>query len=221
MSIAVSNAGQAIPDGAAQYLVDGQASDGAWALFGDTDAGAGDTNTTALVIQALVAAGIRDGIDDALTYLHNVQNDDGGFPYQSPSDYGTDTDANSTAVVLQALQAAGEALDDWAPGGMDPLAALTSLHDPTTGGFVWQAAVPGPNVLATAQAIPALTHQTFTYLPVAGTMETVEVTASEPVATLPASGASLLLPAVLIGSGIAAAGTGLLLRWFRRQQHSV
>ena len=215
--LALFNAGQPVPDGAAQHLIDSQATDGAWALFGESEAAAGDTNTTALAIQALVASGRRDGIDDALAYLRRVQNDDGGFPYQNPSEYGTDTDANSTAVVLQALQAAGETLGDWAPAGTGPLGALAALYDPSVGAFSWQAAMPGPNVLATAQAIPAMASQTFVYLPVAGTARPAETApaepgAPEPVLLLPKSGGLPLLPLGLIGLGVAALGAGLALR---------
>ncbi len=47
--------------------------------------------------------------------IKSIQNEDGGWPYQNPSDYGTDTDANSTAVTIQAIIAAGQdpAGADW------------------------------------------------------------------------------------------------------------
>jgi hypothetical protein len=221
--LALFNAGQPVPDGAAQHLVESQASDGAWALFGDKEPGAGDTNTTAVAIQALIAAGYQDGIDDALSYLRGVQNQDGGFPYQNPSEYGTDTDANSTAVVLQALLAAGETLDDWAPGGTDPLGALEALYDPTTSAFAWQAAVPGPNVLATAQAVPALVNQTFVSLPGAEASDTpdaaAEPAAEGPPATLPASGGPALVAGGTIALGLVLLTAGLgLLRGLRRNR---
>lgn len=163
--LALFNAGRWIPSQASEYLLDKQCADGAWALFGDTAAGAGDTNTTAVVIQALLVTGHRDDIGEAFNYLRRVQNDDGGFPYQSPSPYGTQTDANSTAYVCQALLAAGEPLGEWKPGVTDPLGALVALHDPASGAFFWQAAVPTPNVRATAQAVPAVAGYTFVHLP--------------------------------------------------------
>jgi hypothetical protein len=141
-----------------------------------------------------------------------VQNGDGGFPYQNPSDYGTDTDANSTAIVLQALLAADESLDDWSPEDHSPLDALTALHDSASGAFLWQAAVPEPNVLATAQAIPALEGYAFVDLPrVEAAAPPGTVTASGDV-TLPESGGMALLPVGLIGLGVAALGAGLALR---------
>ena len=210
--LALSNAGQPVPDEAGQYLLDSQNEDGAWALFGDTESGTGDTNTTALAVQALITTGRQDAIGDALTYLHSVQNDDGGFPYQNPSDYGTDTDANSTAVVLQAILAAGESLSDWAPEGVDPLDALTALHDPDSGAFFWQAAIPAPNVLASAQAIPAMAEYTFANLPRVEATDPPGSTAVPDGAILPESGGTVLLPVAVIMLGIIALSTGGLLR---------
>jgi len=209
--LALASAGEPVPPEAAGYLLDEQRDDGAWALFGGTE-DVGDTNTTALAVQALWATGHGDELGDALAYLHAVQNDDGGFPYQNPSDYGTDTDANSTALVLQALLAAGESLDDWAPGGDGPLDALTALYDPDSGGFLWQAAVPGPNVLATAQAIPALAGYTFVDLPRVEAASSPEPVPPAGGAALPASGGVSLLPLGVAGLGIAALGLGFALR---------
>lgn len=210
--LALSNAGQSVPDEAAQYLLDNQCTDGAWALFGGTEPETGDTNTTALAIQALLATGHQDDLDEAFAYLHSVQNNDGGFPYQSPSDYGTDTDANSTAVVLQALMAAGESLDDWSPAGASPLDALSALRDPDSGAFLWQAAVPGPNVLATAQAIPAIAGYTFAELPNVEATQPPESAPPVDESLLPESGGAALLSVGLVALGFAALGAGLVLR---------
>jgi len=211
--LALVNAGQSVPDGAIAYLLDSQSADGSWALFGGTEDSVGDTNTTAIAIQALVAAGHPEAIDSALTYLHAVQNSDGGFPYQNPSEYGTDTDANSTAIVLQAIVAAGESLDDWAPVGADPLAALTALFDPNTGSFFWQAAVATPNVLATAQTIPALEGYSFVNLPRVGAATPQLVSAETTSVVLPSSGSrSVGLPLGLIGLGLVCLNAGILLR---------
>jgi len=163
--VALFDAGQPVPEKAAQFLLNHQTDDGAWALFGDTAAGTGDTNTTALAIQALLITGHRDDIGEAFAYFRRVQNDDGGFPYQAPSEYGTDTDANSTAYVLQALLAADEPLGLWASTGTDPLGALVALQDPDTGAFFWKGSVPSANLLATAQAIPAIAGHAFVNIP--------------------------------------------------------
>jgi hypothetical protein len=207
--LALSDADRPIPDEAVRYLLDNQLADGAWALFSDTDS-AGDTNTTALAIQALIATDQQQGIDEAFAYLHGVQNDDGGFPYQSPSDYGTGTDANSTALVIQALLAAGESLSDWSPAGASPLDALMALYDSDSGAFLWQMAVPGPNVLATAQAIPAIASYTFVSMPhvEAGRAPEPE---TAPI-TLPQSGGLGLAPVILVAMGILGLGLGLTSR---------
>jgi hypothetical protein len=215
--LALLNAGQPVPDGAAQHLLDSRGEDGAWTLFGDVDS-VSDSNTTALAVQALLATGHQDEMGDAFAYFHQVQNDDGGFPYQNPSDYGTDTDANSTAIVLQALLAAGESLDDWSPEGSSPLDALTALHDSDSGGFLWQAAVPGPNVLATAQAIPALAGYTFVDLPSAEAAAAPASVAASGDVTLPEAGGMARLPLGLIGLGVAALGAGFGLRCRHRRK---
>jgi hypothetical protein len=210
--LALFNAGQPVPDGAARYLLDNQCTDGAWALFGGTAASTGDTNTTALAVQALLVTGHQDRVGEAFAYFHRVQNGDGGFPYKSPSEYGTDTDANSTTVVLQALLAAGEPLGNWTPGGTDPLGALVALHDGTSGAFFWQAAMPYANVLATAQAIPAMAGYTFVNLPRVGAANAPGSVAAPGGVLLPESGGVVLLPGALVGLGIAALSAGAALR---------
>ncbi len=211
--LALHHHGRSIPAQAVAYLLDNQTEDGAWALFGGTTADTGDTNTTALVIQALLAAGNDGALDGALAYLQRVQNQDGGFPYQNPSDYGTDTDANSTAYVLQALTAAGQSLDDWAPAGVDPRGALEALYDPASGAFFWQAAYATPNVLATAQAIPALAGYTFLDLP---RLRAASSTPTPAPPVLPATGGVAPLWPGLALLLAAALGVGLALRPWRR-----
>ncbi len=208
--LALFNAGRPVPEGAAQYLLDNQCTDGAWALFGGTTPGTGDTNTTALAIQALLVTGHRDDIGTAFAYLQRVQNTDGGFPYQNPSPYGTDTDANSTAYVLQALLAAGEPLGNWTPAGTDPAGTLVNLYDPTSGAFFWQTAYPFPNVSATAQAIPALQGYTFVNLPRVGA--TIAPQAVSTIPLLPETGGAAGLPVALGVAGAAMIGVGLALR---------
>lgn len=170
--LALHHAGADVPPDALALLEAQRTTEGAWALFGEADADAADTNTTALAVQTLVALGRRDVAEGALPYLRRVQNADGGFPYQNPSDWGTDTDANSTAVVLQALLALDEPLDAWAVDGVTPLDALLALHDAESGGYLWQAAVPGANVMATAQAVQATEGLTLARLADAASVPT-------------------------------------------------
>jgi hypothetical protein len=198
---------------AVEWLVSVQLDDGSWSWNADTTPGSGDSNSTALAAQALQAAGGQEAaVASALEYLRSLQNDDGGFPYQKPSDFGTDTDANSTAYVIQALIATGHDPngEDWAVNGATPVEALAALQQ-DSGAFVWQAAVPGENYLATAQAIPALAGKAF--LDISGSRDTGQVPAP---AQLPASGgvglATVVRRAILTGLGLALAATGLAVR---------
>jgi hypothetical protein len=211
--LALANAGQSVPEDVIARLIAAQTQDGAWAFTGDTAAGAGDTNTTALVVQALIATGHRDAIGRALDYFRRTQNADAGWPYQVPSAYGTETDANSTANVIQALIAAGESLSNWSKAGRsDPLGALITLQDDKTGAFNYQASLPGANLLATLQAIPALKGATFVRVPVVRASRATSAVTTPP-QTLPVAGASLpTLPLMLVGIGAALACAGWLMR---------
>jgi len=156
--LARSSLGLSPAPGSVEHLKSKQTGDGCW----EWSDGAGcDTNTTALAIEALLAAGVDpsdSAVEDALDYLEDAQNDDGGFPYDPLSSWGTDSDANSTAFVIQALVAAGEDVDEdgrWqAPDGTTPLKALVAFQL-NSGAFEWQPGV-GANAMATYQSIPAL-----------------------------------------------------------------
>ena len=140
--------------GSASYLESKQLSDGCWEFSDGADC---DTNTTALAIEALLAAGkgpSDSAVEDALDYLAGAQNGDGGWPYDPLSSWGTDSDANSTAFVIQALVAAGEKIGDWDKGGTTPLDALVAFQL-NSGAFEWQPGG-GANAMATYQSIPAL-----------------------------------------------------------------
>jgi len=125
--------------------------DGTYSFNGDQTPGAGDSNTTAMAVMALIAAGAGEEIGPSLGYFRSVQNEDGGWTYQKPSAFGEDTDANSTALVLQALVTAGEDPAAW----NDPAQALLALQVPS-GAFIFNAANSSENLLATVQALPAL-----------------------------------------------------------------
>ena len=200
--LALSNANESVPDAAIAALLNAQTVEGGWAFDGQTLAGAADSNTTSLAVQALVAVGRRNDTGRALDYFRRVQNVDAGWTYQVPSAFGTDTDANSTALGIQAILAAGGSVSDWAVKGSDPIGALAALRN-DDGSFSFNRVFPGPNILATLQAIPALFGDTLVRVNVAP--------ASAPSATvpvlLPESGASfemlslIALGLVLIGIG--------------------
>jgi hypothetical protein len=199
--LALGNSGRAIPDGAADYLMAHQTTDGAWNFMGDTAALSGDTNTTALAIQALVASGRKDDTGAALAYLQRVQNTDAGWPYQNPSPYGTETDANSTAAVLQAIYAVGQGAPDWFIEGSDPLGALLALQN-ANGSFSYQGSFPGDNALATIQAIPAAAGGTLAQVRRTSTGTVPGMSAGPPPTTLPEAGAVV----VPVATGVVFAG---------------
>lgn len=197
--LALHNAGEPLTGAAVNVLTSQVTEDGGWALFGGTSPGTADTNTTALAMQALSAAGRTDAAAGATTYLRRMQNDDGGFPYQKPSEWGTETDANSTAVLVQALNALGEPMGAWAFDGTDPMGALLALWDEDSGAFVWTYDMPSPNMLATGQAVQAVEGMTLVDLAVVGASRPPsEVDVSAPL--LPESG--FALPGRLISIGL-------------------
>ncbi len=160
--LALRAAGQEVTEAERAALRSYQQANGGW----EGAPGWGtDTNTTALAIQALLAAGeprTSKAVQAARAHLLEQQNDDGGFPYTKPSPWGSDSDANSTAYVLQAILALGEdptAEPWWRGAGYDPVAALLRFQAPS-GAFEWQPGF-GANLLATAQAIPALMGKTL------------------------------------------------------------
>lgn len=116
-----------------------------------------DTNSTALALQALLAAGVpvsATEIVSGVAYLQDAQNDDGGFPYMPQSTSDTSSDTNSTAWVVQALLAAGEDVTaaKWSPAGASPIDFLLDMQLPD-GRFEWQK---GSGFYATEQAVTAL-----------------------------------------------------------------
>lgn len=163
--LALSATGRPIPAAAVEYLRRVQTPEGGWAWDGNPASGGADTNSTALVVQALVASGVAasdPAIRNALAYFHTQQNVDGGFPYAKPSPWGSESDTNSTAYVVQALCAAGEDPEgpSWTVEGHTPLSFLLQMQLPS-GAFLWQSSVPGENALATYQAVPALMLRPF------------------------------------------------------------
>ena len=152
-----------IPAPAVDALKASAAPDGGWEWM--TGFGA-DTNSTAVAVQALLAAGepvTSTAIISGVAFLRRAQNDDGGFGYDpaGAAEYGSD--ANSTAYALQALYALGEdpGGEAWArgPDGATPIDFLLSaqLDD---GAVEWQPGS-GANLLATQQAVPALLGRSY------------------------------------------------------------
>lgn len=143
-------AGQTVPPEALDALETTQIADGSWAFDGSTAEGSGDSNTTAMVIQALVAAGAAESplIQPALDYLATVWADAGGFAFSLAEPLVPD--ANSTALVVQALIATG--VDVAESGDLDALLAFQN----SSGAFRYLDSDPSDNLYATLQAVPAL-----------------------------------------------------------------
>lgn len=151
----LASAGVEVNPAALDAIDAAQIEDGSWSFTGAPDPVTGDSNTTALIIQALVAAGRDDGaVDAGVEYLRSLQAADGSIAYDASAAPDLAGDANSTALAIQAFVAAGED-PDALPNGSAVEALLTFQKD--NGAFFWQAAFgTDDNLLATVQAIPAL-----------------------------------------------------------------
>jgi hypothetical protein len=162
--LALVAAGEPVQSKAVDAALAFQLDDGSWSFTGDRTALGGDTNTTALVIQALVAAGQRNtpAVERAVAYLATQRNADGGFPYSQASTFGTASDANSTALVIQAIVATSgnPTAGQWADANGNPVAALLALQN-SSGAFRYDAATPEDNAFATYQVVPALLYRSF------------------------------------------------------------
>jgi hypothetical protein len=122
-----------------------------------------DSNTTALTVQALLAAGepvSATEVISGLAFLKSLQQDDGGFAYDAS---GMGSDANSTAYVLQAIAAAGEdaSRGEWATNEVNAVEYLLSLQL-EDGSFAWQAGGES-NLFATQQAVAGLLGRPYPF----------------------------------------------------------
>ena len=138
-------AGHALPAHATAWLTCAQRTDGGFGYAiddsavtpptscGDTSS---DTNDTAIVLEALGAAGVSAPDSAAETYLHAAQQTNGGFGF-SPGP----TDPDSDAGVIQALVAIGQDPTGTAwttAGGGNAVKDMESFADPQgSGGYVF------------------------------------------------------------------------------------
>mgnify|MGYP001405691819 CR=1 FL=1 len=155
--MALAAAGEEVPASAIDALAATQADNGGWAFDASTDPTAADSNTTAMVVQALVAAGAADSplLEPALAYLQSTITPEGAV--YAPNQ-GAIADANSTALVLQAVIAAGSENTATLEN------ALVTFQAPS-GAFFYQAQDQTANLFSTVQAIPALAGLALPVLP--------------------------------------------------------
>lgn len=152
--LGVAAAGEAVPEGAVRYLSVNQCRDGGFGHEPGCIQGA-DTDTTALVVAALIATGSKPGdsaVARARSWLVAARNAEGGFGDRA----GAPTNANSTGLALSAIAALGERPDaaPWPSGNSTAVEALLRLQSPD-GGFRYRAGGQ-PDGYATVQAIPGL-----------------------------------------------------------------
>jgi hypothetical protein len=155
-------AGEAVPPAAASLLQTRANVDGGWGFVAP---GTSDVDSTGLMLQALIAAGVAPTdtvILNALAFLDAAQNDDGGFPNEPIINNGDTSNADSTAFAVQGLLASGEdpLAARWRPAATNPISYLLALQQPD-GAFTFGGQ---PSQLATQQVIPALAGRPFPFL---------------------------------------------------------
>lgn len=123
--LGLSLANHKVPESATNYLIQAQAADGSW--------GAGDPDTTALAVTALLTSGNMTNqsqtIQNAIQYFHATQAPSGGW---KPSWDTEPLNADSTGWILEALVSAGEDIrgQSWNAQQANPLDVLMSLQKP-------------------------------------------------------------------------------------------
>ena len=122
-----------------------------------------DSDDTAAVIMALVAAGEpadTPAVARAIDYLGAHQMNDGSFNYGGTSS----SNAASAAWVIQAIAATGEDPSSWSKNGNDPVTTLVNFQQPD-GSFLWTTYTADNPCGMTARAIPALLGKPYPILP--------------------------------------------------------
>ncbi|MBI5947835.1 MAG: hypothetical protein HY875_06845 [Chloroflexi bacterium] len=142
--------GNSVPGTALFALRAAQLDDGSWG-FG----GFGDPDTTAIAVEALVAAGVGPADSDvrqAIASLRATQAADGGWGFDPAA-----SNASSTAYVIQSLIAAGEdaASATYQKPGGNPISFLLGQQQ-ADGSFIGY-----DPAYSTNQALPALAGRTF------------------------------------------------------------
>lgn len=143
-----------VPANAIEYLNSVQAENGGYSYDGSTDVTTVDSNTTAMVVMALVAVGEGESpvVEGAVGYLRTVENSQG-----ASYSVGAEADANSTSLVAQALIAVGEDVTHYE-------SALAHFQN-ASGAYHWMHSDPADNSFTTIQVIPALAGEALPVTP--------------------------------------------------------
>lgn len=158
--MAFAATGTDVPAEAISVLETMQAENGGFSWDGSTEEANVDSNTTAMIVQALVAVGEGDSaiVASAMDFLRLTITDQG-----AAYSIGAEADANSTALVAQALLAT------------DQDASVLIAHLPSfqnaNGAFFWMRADVTDNLFSTIQAIPAAAEQVLPVVPGLDEME--------------------------------------------------
>lgn len=170
--------------------------EGGWGFGGFSD-----PDTTAIAVQALVAAGVPAtdaALVRALDYLEGAQGNDGGWGFDP-----NESNASSTAYVVQALIALGEDPEAaaWAKDGVTPIAYLLGQQnaDGSFKGF--------DPAYATNQVLPALARKTFCDAPGAPVTRVAPTATPTPLPTVTAPATPAPLPPST-GNSVGGAATG-------------
>ena len=142
--IALGATAQGVPAKAAVALASRQCEDGDFTFMGTCPSASADVDTTALAVQALLAANLVDEAKAGAEFLAEIQNVDGSFP----NPYG-DPNANSAGVAGLALRAAGQA------AAADLARVFVETLQTADGGIRFVAADTVANGYATLQGILA------------------------------------------------------------------
>jgi hypothetical protein len=129
-----------------------------------------DTNSTAVAVEGLEAQGALApaAAKSALSFLKRAEDADGGWGYEPNSAYAPgSTDPDSTALVVQALLALGAAPTSatFTKSGTNPEGSIMAdqITSGTDAGGISFPGIPGADLLATYQAVPALAGVTLAY----------------------------------------------------------
>lgn len=146
-----------VPDSAIDVLQGAQTDVGGWSFDGWTGESRPDSNTTSMVIQALVATGNGDHsmVQGGLQFVLTTLDDEGGAGFYP----GEEMDAISTALVAQMYLAT--------QGDATSLQASLMRFQLPTGGYFYQYEDPTENLVATLQVIPAIAGFAYPVMPAA------------------------------------------------------